>query len=253
MTKLLSVIAPLLFTFFQASAQSGISINSGTQIYISAQTEFSVDSLGLKPSAPFILTGANMLTRNTAAGFALSKPYIKRVFKLANKVTAFSGTISFYYRDAELNSIAETDLALHVYNGTAWTPYTSNVTRDAAKNFVTVANLSNVSLSEITLAKGTALKAATASFTEFASPKALPSTTGFSVFPNPARDHIIIKSAAAIKAISLYNASGTLISARALGGTLQHILSLQNLVAGMYTVQVLLEDGKSINSTIIKL
>jgi hypothetical protein len=68
-----------------------------------------------------------------------------------NTLPPFTGNLSFYYRDGELNGIDEGQLTLNVHNGTSWNAYINNVIRNAANNVVTT-TLTGVALNELTLA-----------------------------------------------------------------------------------------------------
>lgn len=133
-------------------SQAGLYISPGTDLFIGAGTVFSTDSLVFIPSANFTISGQNTITRNSTVTHPTFNPYIQRVFPLLSIPSAYSGTISIYYRDSELNSIPENALTLNIHNGTSWTAYNSNVTRDGVNNVVTTTALSSISLSELALA-----------------------------------------------------------------------------------------------------
>lgn len=133
-------------------AQSGLTVSAGSSIFISSGTVFSADSLVLTPSAGFTINGINTETRNAAITHPSGNPYIQRVFHFLNTLPSFSGAISIYYLDAELNGIPENLLTLNVNNGTVWNAYSLNTTRDAINNFITVTGLTNLVINELTLA-----------------------------------------------------------------------------------------------------
>jgi hypothetical protein len=149
--KLIGIVT-LCLGILPALAQSGLYISPGTSIIIGAGTIFSTDSLVITPSADFTIAGQNALTRNATVIHSTANPYIQRVFHFSSTLPSYSGTISIYYRDPELNGIAENVLTLNVHNGTSWNAYNVNVTRDAVNDFVTTPGLSNISLNELTLA-----------------------------------------------------------------------------------------------------
>lgn len=151
--KSISLIALLLWmATLQTFAQSSLYVSSGANIFISGGTFFSVDSLVLNPSADVTITGLNTETRNTAVTHPSPNPYIKRVFLFSSTIPSFSGAISIYYRDAELNGLAENALTLNVHDGVKWNAYATNVVRDATNNFVTTSALGNININELTLA-----------------------------------------------------------------------------------------------------
>lgn len=133
-------------------AQSGLTVSAGSSIFISNGTIFSADSLALTPSADFTISGANTETRDAVVTHAMPNSYIQRVFHFSNTQPSYSGAISLYYLDAELNSIPKNVLTLNVNDGSVWSAYNLNVTRDAVNNFVTTTGLTNIVMNELTLA-----------------------------------------------------------------------------------------------------
>ncbi|MEP6597143.1 MAG: T9SS type A sorting domain-containing protein [Ginsengibacter sp.] len=151
--KSISLIALLLWmATLQTFAQSSLYVSSGANIFISGGTFFSVDSLVLNPSADFTITGLNTETKNTTITHPSPNPYIQRVFLFSSTIPSFTGAISIYYRDAELNGLPENALTLNVHDGVNWNAYNANVTRDATNNVVTTTALSNLNMNELTLA-----------------------------------------------------------------------------------------------------
>ena len=146
------IVLLLCFATMPAFAQSGLTVSAGSSVFITSGTVLSADSLALTPSADFTISGANTQTRNAVVTHTSANPYIKRVFHFLNTMPSFSGAISIYYLDAELNGITESLLTLNVNNGSVWSAYNLNVTRDAVNNFVTTAGLTNINMNELTLA-----------------------------------------------------------------------------------------------------
>src|ERR1700730_646304 len=103
---LISIVTLYLGTL-PVSAQSGLYISPGTNVFIGASTIFSTDSLVIIPTADFTIAGPNAVTRNGSVTHNTSNPYIQRVFHLFSTLSSYSGAISIYYRDEELNGIAE--------------------------------------------------------------------------------------------------------------------------------------------------
>jgi hypothetical protein len=163
--KILNFLIALLSLLpLHTIAQSGLSISSGTNFFISSGTIVSLDSLVLTPSANYNITGVNSETRDATATPAPLTSYIQRVFHIQATPPPYSGDISIYYRDAELNSLNENMLNLNVYNGSTWNAYTASA-RDAVNNFVTTSGLSAISMNELTLAAGSALPVTLSAFT----------------------------------------------------------------------------------------
>ena len=148
----------------QTFAQSGLSISSGTNFFILTGTIVSLDSLVLTPSVNYNITGINSVTRDATATPAPPTSYIQRVFHVQATPPPYSGDISIYYRDAELNGLNKNTLNLNVYNGSSWNSYSASA-RDAANNFVTTTGLTAISMNELTLAAGSALPVTLSAFT----------------------------------------------------------------------------------------
>jgi len=138
-------------------SQSSLYLSEGATFKITKGTSVFIDNLLLKPTADCNMKGLNSITRDATATALAPDTYIQRVYHLLKTQASYNGTISIYYKDAELNGLDENNLVLNIYNGTAWTPYSTNITRDATNNFVTVSGLSNISLNELTLTTYSAL------------------------------------------------------------------------------------------------
>lgn len=126
-----------------------LTVSPGSDLTIKQGTIFSADSLILTPSADFTLSNLK-LNKNSTVIHTLSKPYIGRVYQFTNTTNPFSGTVQINYRDAELKGINENNLALNIFNGTAWNAYTAT-SRNTASNFVVTSGLNAVPFNELTL------------------------------------------------------------------------------------------------------
>lgn len=147
----LIVFALVNLVVFSSKGQS-LFIDAGTNLHVAAGTELSLDSLVLLPTSGLTLTGANTFTRSQTVTNTTTNMYVKRVFKFTKNVTAFSGSVTVYYRDQELNGLAEDQLTLNVHDGTSWKAYNSSVTRNGNDNYVTTSGLGNITINEIALA-----------------------------------------------------------------------------------------------------
>jgi hypothetical protein len=132
-------------------SQSSLYVSAGANFNITAGTYVFIDGLQLKPSADYNITGENRVTRVATATPPPPTTYINRVYQWAQTAPAYSGDITIYYQDAELNGIDESALSLNVYDGTNWMVYPATL-RDAANNFVTTAGLNGVTFNQATLA-----------------------------------------------------------------------------------------------------
>ena len=247
MKKLLFILL-LLIAIGSESQSQGVSITSGSNLYIGAGATVSLDSLVLKPTTNFNLTGLRREYRNTAVVHTLSRPYIKRVYHFSTTTPAYSGAISIYYRDAELNTIAESALTLNIHNGTTWNVYTTGVTRNSTSNYVTTTGLSSVPLNELTLASNAAalltLNKATGEEEE----------ARVAVYPNPMQEQATVQITtpeAGTATLQLYDSKGVLLQSRQaalLKGSNQLSLDLQTFAKGSYTLTV---TSDKITKTII--
>ena len=153
--KIISLIFFTTLSFFGFS-QSSLYISAGANVLVSGGTTLSVDSFSLKPVAAYTITGANTITRDTLTVPASPTTYIKRVYHFLSNLPAFTGDITFYYQDAELNGLNENLLNLNLYNGSSWTLYAPSA-RDNVNNFVTTTGLTNVVFNQATFAQVTLL------------------------------------------------------------------------------------------------
>jgi hypothetical protein len=131
-------------------AQSSLHLSPGATFYIGGGTQVAVDSLVLTPSLNYTITGGNGLQRSATPLHNGSNPHISRVYQFTNTLAPFTGVVSIYYRDVELNGLGENLLALNVHNGSGWNAYITNVIRNNSSNFVTT-TLSGIALNELTL------------------------------------------------------------------------------------------------------
>lgn len=125
----------------------------GTDFTIKSGTPVSMDSLVLIPATDFVING-NTLTKNTSVNnTAIAGVHIAKVFQFSNTTPLFSGAVRFFYQDgAALNGLSESDLRLHINNGTQWTRYNTDYINDPVNNFVLTNSIPAISLNEITLA-----------------------------------------------------------------------------------------------------
>lgn len=149
--KINVLVLLLSLTMAQGFTQSSLYISSGTSFYITSGTNVYLDGLALRPSLNYNITGLNSVTKDAIAIPPPPASYIQRVYHLLSTLTGYSGDITIYYQDAELNGLNENLLNLDVYDGTTWNLY-SATSRDATNNFVRTNSLSNISLNQLTLA-----------------------------------------------------------------------------------------------------
>ena len=132
--------------------QSGLSIQGGVTFFITSANTVYIDGLALTPSVNYSIGAPNSVARNTTLTHNATNPYISRVFSWTDVLSSYSGTVTIYYLLSDLNGIPESNLTLNDFNGTAWSPLNTGITRDQINHFVTTAGLTNVSLQELALA-----------------------------------------------------------------------------------------------------
>ncbi len=149
--KKIFIIWIITLATIEGQSQSSLYISSGANLFISSGAMVYIDGIILKPSADYNIIGLNSFTRNTVATPPPPTTYIRRVYHLLSTLPLFSGDITIYYQDAELNSLDENTMNLNVYDGSMWNVFTPTV-RDATGNFVTAAGLTNIAINQATLA-----------------------------------------------------------------------------------------------------
>jgi len=161
--KLLTLLLSAIM--LRGFSQPSLYVSSGANFYITNGTYVYIDGFMVKPSVDYNITGENSVTRDATATPPPPTTYIQRVYHFLQTLPAYSGDITIYYQDAELNGLNENTLNLNVYNGAAWNAYPATA-RDAANNFVTTAGLVNIAINQATLAApGAALPVTLAHFT----------------------------------------------------------------------------------------
>ncbi|MCW3106140.1 MAG: C-terminal target protein [Segetibacter sp.] len=138
---------------FLAKAQTVISVSSTTDLYISPGTLFSPGGISLAPSAGFNLKGMKLDKATTLVHPSLNK-YVLNTLRFSGNTNPYSGTIQFYYKDAELNSLTKASLQVNVHNGSSWLAFTS-AANDPIANNVLSSIITARTLSEIALASAT--------------------------------------------------------------------------------------------------
>jgi hypothetical protein len=163
--KLLTLLVSLIT--LQGFAQTTLYVSSGTNFYITTGTDVYIDGIVIRPSINYNITGENSVTKDVTATPPPPATYIQRVYHLFQTLNGFSGDITIYYKDAELNGLMENSLNLYVYDGATWNVYLPT-SRDEVNNYITTSGLVNIALNEVTLtnnADGAALPITLTGFT----------------------------------------------------------------------------------------
>ena len=152
--KILPGIGLLVATCIHTNAQV-ITALPGSDITIKQGTVFFADNLVLTPSADFTISNTT-LSHNITVSHQASSPYIARVYHFSGATAPFSGSIKINYTDgAELNGLAESGLQLNIHNGIGWQAFNA-AANDVTNNYVFTPSISNIILSEMTLAENDA-------------------------------------------------------------------------------------------------
>ena len=135
---------------FSAQAQTVLTVNSGTDLYIAAGTVFSAGSLGLTPSVAFTINGNSVEEATTVTTFT-ANTYARPVYRFASPTAPFTGTVRLQYSEATLNGLAEGTLRINLSNGSRWIAASSSQ-NDVAGNAVVSVPVTAEVLREFALA-----------------------------------------------------------------------------------------------------
>jgi hypothetical protein len=141
-----------------------LKVTSGSDLTIKSGTLFYVSGLSLTPSADYTLSNT-ALTKATSLSLSNTNGSISRVYQLSGTPAAFSGSVQINYSDSELNGITESALVLNTNNGSTWTAFADNATKDASNNTLITTGLSAIAINELTLSSASALPLIWQSFT----------------------------------------------------------------------------------------
>lgn len=140
-----------LLCAISVAAQPALTLNGTTSLTILAGTPVSMNGLVLTPAAGFSINAPNALNKNTTLNNgAMDGIYLSRVYKWDHTLSAFNGTVGFYYADAELNGLSEPALVLQVHTGIKWRAFTTGLSRNTGSNLVNTL-VNNYALNELTL------------------------------------------------------------------------------------------------------
>jgi len=156
MTRLINnpFIFFLIFNYVTITHGQEIFVGSNTTEYLEIQTggTLSLSGVSITPSAALKITN-NTLNKSNSVSNTLNSS-ISRSYLFSNNPINFSGDLSIYYNDSELNGQLETDLKIFLFDGTNWNPQTSTAS-DTSLNYFTI-NTSNHLILEATLSSNSA-------------------------------------------------------------------------------------------------
>lgn len=145
----------ILFILSAIVSQAQLSIESGTQLFISSQNSISFDGLTLTPADSYSLSGPLVLNTYSTSGQTTVNNSIQRVFRFNTVLPPFSGNIIINYNDGELNGIPESMLQLNVYKENSWQNFTASQS-DQTQNYLTTNIPDPIPITELTLASSNA-------------------------------------------------------------------------------------------------
>jgi hypothetical protein len=137
------------FNAHSLHAQNSLTITAGTDLYIASSNTLHIEGLSLTPSAAFTISGTSVVKNSSVTNAGLFNT-VSRAYLFSTATAPFSGTVRFYYTDAERGSLNETLLQVETHNGTAWQTLVST-SRDAVTNYVEVTGVTNRMFSEVAL------------------------------------------------------------------------------------------------------
>ena len=213
-----------------------LTVNSGSSISIASGSSVTLDGLEIAPDDPYVISGANDISRTTTAVTAGDNSSVSRVYNTTALLTDFTGTLTFSYLDGELNNIAEGDLVLELQasDGT-WTSYTG--TRDETNNTISYTFNDAVSFKAVTASAA----GATLTIEDLS-----PTTGSIYVYPNPTANRVYIQAENITKA-ELFDLMG-----RRVRTTNQDQIDLSNISSGSYILQVTTQNNTKQTFKIIK-
>lgn len=148
MRKLNTLIAAIIFA--NSLYAQGLKVAAGGELKLFTGSGFSVNGLELMPSADFTL-GNFLLEETTAPSSSVQNLHVSNVYRFTPLTASFTGSIKFNYLDLGLNGLDESQLRLHVHNGSNW-QLIGTSTVDINNNYLIANNITNLALSELVLA-----------------------------------------------------------------------------------------------------
>ena len=213
-----------------------LTVNSGSSVSIASGSSVTLGGLEIAPSATYVISGDNAISRASMPISSGSNSSVSRVYSSTDLLTGFTGTLNFSYLEGELNGIEEADLVLELQGADdSWTSY--NGTVDETNNMV------NYTFNDAVSFKAVTASAAGATLTiEDLSPAA----SSIYVYPNPTDNRIFIQSESITKA-ELFDLMG-----RKVIETNQDQIDLSNISIGSYILQVTTQKNTTETFKIIK-
>ena len=232
-TYLLSFVGLIFCPFLFSQI---LTVNTGASVSVASGSSINLDGLEIAPADTYVISGANYVSRSITAATAGGNNSVLRVYSTSALLSGFTGTLTFYYLDEELNGINEGDLVMELQaDDDSWTTYVG--TLDPANNTVSYTFTEAVSFKAVTAsASGASL-----TIEDILQPK-----SGISVYPNPTANRIYIQGENVLQA-ELFDLRG-----RKVKVTNQKQIDLSDITSGSFILKVTTDNNKTKSFKIIK-
>ena len=213
-----------------------LTVNTGASVSVASGSSINLDGLEITPADTYVISGANDVSRSITAATAGGNNSVLRVYSTSALLSGFTGTLTFYYLDEELNGINEGDLVMELQaDDDSWTTYVG--TLDPANNTGSYTFTEAVSFKAVTAsASGASL-----TIEDILQPK-----SGISVYPNPTANRIYIQGENVLQA-ELFDLRG-----RKVKVTNQKQIDLSDITSGSFILKVTTDNNKTKSFKIIK-
>ena len=227
-----------LFIFLIVSSfcfSQTLSLESGNNISIDANSSVTINGLELLPSATYTIAGPNVFDRTSTPIVVGDNSSINRVYTMTEVLSDYLGVVSFSYEESELNGVSESDLVLEVQDGNGvWNnviPTINETNNTLTYDFTELISFNTVTASSV----NATLSVDPIEVNDFVK-----------VYPNPATDYLFIKSNLNYQSI-LYNVAGQRIMQ-----SNAKTLNVVDLPSGVYLLQLKSENNSISTFKIIK-
>ena len=213
-----------------------LTVNTGASVSVASGSSINLDGLEIAPADTYVISGANDVSRSITAATAGGNNSVLRVYSTSALLSGFTGTLTFYYLDEELNGIAEGDLVMELQaDDDSWSTYVGTV--DQANNTVSYTFTEAVSFKAVTASAS----GATLTVEDILQPQ-----SSISVYPNPTANRIYIQGENVLQA-ELFDLRGRKVKA-----TNQNQIDLSDITSGSFILKVTTDKNNTKSFKIIK-
>ena len=213
-----------------------LTVNSGSSVSITSGSSVTLGGLEIAPSATYVISGDNAISRASMPISSGSNSSVSRVYSSTDLLTGFTGTLNFSYLEGELNGIEEADLVLELQGADdSWTSY--NGTVDETNNMVNYTFNDAVSFKAVTASSADATLTIEDIHTL---------DSRISVYPNPTANRIYIKGENVLQA-ELFDLRGRKVKA-----TNQKQIDMSEMGIGTFILKVTTDNNSTKSFKIIK-